>query len=96
MRVATAPEDRIKLGKAMVRLGIARIPAYSPEARGRSERQFRTHPGQLPRELAAAGITDRAAANRYLAEVYRPAFIAELMQPALKEGRPLCPGSMET
>ena len=58
-------------------LGIDMIPAYSPEARGRSERAFRTHQGRLPQELALAGIADMAAANRYLSEVYRPAFNAE-------------------
>jgi hypothetical protein len=75
-----------QFGQAMQRLGIEMIPAYSPEARGRSERMFRTHQGRLPRELALAGITDMAAANRYLAEIYRPAFNAEFMQPALEEG----------
>ncbi|MCM8621565.1 MULTISPECIES: hypothetical protein [Candidatus Accumulibacter] len=73
-------------GQAMKRLGIEMIAAYSPEARGRSERRFRTHQDRLPRERALAGITDRADANRYLTEVYRPAFNAEFMQPAMEEG----------
>lgn len=73
-------------GQALKHLGIERIAAYSPEARGRSERLFRTHQGRLPRELALAGITDLAGANRYLTEVYRPAFNAEFMQPAMEEG----------
>jgi hypothetical protein len=73
-------------GQAMRRLGIEMIAAYSPEARGRSERQFRTHQDRLPRELALAGITDMAAANRYLTEIYPPAFKAEFMQPAMEEG----------
>ena len=75
----------------MACLGIAMIPAYLPVGRGRSERQFRTHPGRLPRELVAAGITDRVAANHYLAEVDRPAFNAEFMQPALEEGSAFVP-----
>jgi len=75
-----------QFGQAMRRLGIEMIPAYSPEARGRSERMFRTHQERLPRELALAGITDMASANRYLAAVYRPAFNAEFMQPAMEEG----------
>ena len=80
-------ENLTQFGKAMARLGIEMIPAaYSPEARGRSERMFRTHQGRLPQELAAAHITDMGAANRYLAEVYRPAFNAEFMQPAMEEG----------
>ena len=81
--------DKVHLtqfGQAMARLGIEMIPAYSPEARGRSERMFRTHQDRLPKELAAVGITDMAAANRYLKEVYLPAFNAEFMQPAQEEG----------
>jgi len=56
------------------RVGIEMIPAYSPEARGRSERAFGTHQGRLPKELALYRITTMEAANRYLAEVYLPAF----------------------
>ena len=51
--------DKVSLtqfGRAMKHLGIEMIPAYSPEARGRSERAFGTHQGRLPQELAAAGI----------------------------------------
>ena len=80
--------DKVHLtqfGQAMARLGIEMIPAYSPEARGHSERMFRTHQDRLPKELAAAGITDMAAANRYLKEVYLPAFNAEFMQPVTRE-----------
>ena len=48
---------------------------------------FRTHPDRLPRELALAGIADRVGANRYLSDVYRPAFDAESMPPTMQEGR---------
>lgn len=75
----------------MKQLGIEMIAAYSPEARGRSERAFGTHQGRVPQELAAAGITDMAAANRYLREVYRPAFNAEFAQPAPEEGSAFVP-----
>lgn len=75
-----------QFGQALQRLGIEMIAAYSPEARGRSERQFRTHQDRLPRELALAGITDMAEANRYLIETYQPGFNAEFMQPAMEEG----------
>jgi hypothetical protein len=81
--------DKVNLtqfGRAMKHLGIEMIPAYSPEARGRSERAFATHQGRLPQELAAAGIATLKAANRYLEEVYRPAFNAEFQQPAREEG----------
>ena len=67
------------------------IAAYSPEARGRSERAFATHQARLPKELALAGITDMTAANRYLAEVYRPAFNRELAHPAQEEGSAFVP-----
>ncbi len=80
-----------QFGRAMARLGIEMIAAYSPEARGRSERIFRTHQGRRPQELAARGITEMQAANRYLEEVYRPGFNAEFMQPALEEGSAFVP-----
>ena len=75
-----------QFGRAMAQLGIEMIPAYSPEARGRSERAFRTHQDRLPKELALAGVSDMAAANRYLAETYWSAFNTEFMQPAMEEG----------
>jgi len=80
-----------QFGRAMARLGIEMIPAYSPEARGRSERMFRTHQERLPKELAFQGITDMEAANRYLAEVYMPAFNAEFMQTSREEGSAFVP-----
>lgn len=75
-----------QFGRAMQQLGIQMVAAYSPEARGRSERAFATHQGRLPKELALAGITDMTEANRYLEEVYRPAFNREFSRPATEEG----------
>ena len=89
-RVARWTASTSPIGQALQRLGIEMIPAYSPEARGRSERMFRTHQDRLPRELALAGITDMVAANRYLTETHRPAFNAEFMQPAMEEGSAFC------
>ena len=80
-----------QFGRAMSQLGIEMIPAYSPEARGRSERAFATHQGRLPKELVFYGITTMEAANRYLARVYQPAFNAEFMQPAREEGSAFVP-----
>ncbi|MDH5481158.1 MAG: ISNCY family transposase [Nitrosomonas sp.] len=54
-----------QFGQAMKRLGIEMIAAYSPQARGRSERMFRTHQERLPKEMALAGIIDMEAANQY-------------------------------
>ena len=76
-----------QFGRALVsELGIEMIPAYSPEARGRSERAFRTHQGRLPRELALAGITDMESANRYIREVYMPRFNREFARAPREEG----------
>ncbi len=59
-----------QVGRALAQLGIEHIAAYSPEARGRSERAFRTLQDRLPKELALAGITTAETANRWLAESY--------------------------
>ncbi len=80
-----------QFGRAMSQLGIGMIPAYSPQARGRSERAFLTHQDRLPKELAAYGITTMDAANQYLAEVYQPAFNAEFIQPAAEKGSAFVP-----
>ena len=67
--------DKIRLTqvhRALQQLGVTLIPAYSPEARGRSERAFRTLQDRLPNELALAGITELAAANQYLTEQVLP------------------------
>jgi transposase len=80
-----------QFGRAMKHLGIQMIPAYSPEARGRSERAFETHQSRLVKELAFHEITDMGAANRYLAQVYLPAFNAEFMQPPPEEGSAFVP-----
>ena len=55
-----------QVGRALAQLGIELIPAYSPEARGRSERLFGTLQKRLPQELRLAGITDMVEANRFL------------------------------
>src|SRR6201982_2428435 len=80
------PHRRTQVGRALREVGIRMIPAYSPQARGRSERSFGTWQGRLPQELRLAGITDVAGANRFLREQY----IAELNQkfvvPAAEKG----------
>jgi transposase len=70
---AVSKTAHTQVGRALAQLGIRHIAAYSPEARGRSERAFRTLQDRLPKELALAGITTIAAANRWLAESYWPA-----------------------
>jgi len=61
-------EHPTQVHRALEQLGIELIPAYSPEARGRSERMFGTIQKRLPQELRLAGITDMVTANRFLAE----------------------------
>ncbi len=75
-------DNPTQVGRALQQLGIELIPAYSPEARGRSERMFGTLQKRLPQELRLAGIATMAAANRYLAEVFWPAHNARFARPA--------------
>lgn len=70
---AGEPVDRqilTQLGRALRELGIRMIPAYSPQARGRGERNFRTWQGRLPQELRIRGITTPEEANRFLRRSY--------------------------
>ena len=72
---AGGPVDKdnpTQVGRALIQLGIELIPAYSPEARGRSERMFATLQKRLPQELRLAGIATMDAANRYLRETFLP------------------------
>ena len=59
-----------QFGRALKQLGIEHIAAYSPQARGRSERVFGTLQDRLAKEFALAGITTVEAANRWLRDVY--------------------------
>lgn len=82
---------RTQFGRAMQQLGIDMIPAYSPQARGRSERAFATHQQRLPRELAKARIGTIDSANRYLETRYRKAFNAEFAVPGSAPGSAYVP-----
>ena len=76
---AKGPVDKTQLtqlGRALARLGIEHIPAYSPQARGRSERLNRTFQDRLVNELRVAQVTTLAAANRYLTERFIPDYNA--------------------
>jgi transposase len=82
---AGGPVDRTHLtqvGRALQRLGIEHIGAYSAQARGRSERLNRTVQGRLVNELALAEITTLEAANRYLCEHFIPDYNEEFARPA--------------
>lgn len=67
-------ENTTQVHRALKHLGIELIPAYSPEARGRSERAFGTIQGRLPQELRLAGIKTMEEANKYLKKVFIPNF----------------------
>ena len=79
-------DNPTQVGRALQRLGIELIAAYSPEARGRSERMFGTLQKRLPQELRLAGITEIDEANRFLKEVYLPQHNARFALPAEVEG----------
>jgi len=64
------PHRLTQVGRAMKELGIKMIPAYSPQARGRSERNFGTWQGRLPQELRLAKIGNPEEANRFLRQRY--------------------------
>jgi hypothetical protein len=70
-----------QVGRALARLGVEHIPAYSPEARGRSERLNRTFQERLVNELRMAGITTVPAANRYLHERFLATYDARFTHP---------------
>jgi len=90
-------DNPTQVGRALQQLGIELIPAYSPEARGRSERMFGTLQKRLPQELRLHGITTMAAANRFLEEDYLPRHNARFAIRAEDEGSAFVPfaGSLE-
>lgn len=75
-----------QVGRALSQLGIEHIAAYSPEARGRSERAFRTLQDRWPKDFRVAGITTIEAANRWLAETGIAEHNAEFEREAELEG----------
>ena len=70
-----------QVGRALRQLGIEHIPAYSPEARGRSERMFGTLQDRLAKELKLAGKRTIEAANRFIREVYLAEHNARFARP---------------
>ena len=75
-----------QVGRALAHLGIEHIAAYSPEARGRSERAFRTLQDRMPKELRLAGITTVEGANAWLAATYIGEYNAAFAIAPLDEG----------
>src|SRR5215470_8878178 len=75
-----------QVGRALRELGAQMIPAYSPQARGRSERNFGTWQGRLPQELRLRGIHTVEAANAFLREHYIAEFNRRFQVPAAPRG----------
>lgn len=84
-------DNPTQVHRALKQLGIELIPAYSPEARGRSERMFGTLQGRLPQELRLAGVTDMEAANRFLAETFLPEHNQRFREKPAEDGRVFIP-----
>jgi len=86
---AGEPVDKSRLtqvGRALKELGVQMIPAYSPQARGRSERSFGTWQSRLPQELRLAAITTLEGANRFLRERYIAEFNHKFTVKAAERG----------
>jgi hypothetical protein len=80
-----------QVGRALEQLGIRMIPAYSPQARGRSERNFRTWQGRLPQELRLQQIGTVEQANQFLRRHYIPAFNRRFQVAAAETGSAFVP-----
>jgi len=86
------PHRLTQVGRALAELGIQMIPAYSPQARGRSERNFGTWQGRLPQELRMQGINSVEEANRFLREHYIAEFNRRFQVRAAERGTAFLPG----
>src|SRR5216684_3622580 len=84
-------QRRTQVGRALRELGIQMIPAYSPQARGRSERNFGTWQGRLPQELRLQGIQSVASANEFLRESYIDEFNRRFAVAATQPGHAFLP-----
>jgi hypothetical protein len=80
-----------QVGRAMRELGVRMIPAYSPQARGRSERSFGTWQGRLPQELRLAECRTVEAANAFLREHYIVEFNRRFQVEAAQAGSAFVP-----
>ena len=75
-----------QVGRALEHLGVHHIAAYSPQARGRSERAFQTLQDRLTKELRLAGIDTIAAADIFIRDFYVPAHNERFAVPPEQEG----------
>src|SRR5262250_1108681 len=79
------PHRLTQVGRALRELGVQMIPAYSPQARGRSERNFSTWQGRLPQKLQLHDIRTLKTANRFLREHYSDEFNARFQVPTAQQ-----------
>jgi transposase len=84
-------ERPTQVGRALSQLGIAHIPSYAPEARGRMERVFGTLQNRLPPLLRLAAIDDVESANRWLKESYIPEHNGRFAVAAAEQGSAFIP-----
>src|SRR6266581_7081250 len=84
-------QRRTQVGRALQELGVQMIPAYSPQARGRSERSFGTWQGRLPQELRLAGCGTMEQANQFLRERYVGEFNRRFQVGAAQRGTAFVP-----
>jgi transposase len=80
-----------QVGRALAQLGVEHIGAFSPQARGRSERMFGTLQDRLVKELKLAGLTDIEAANAFLRDIYLPQHNARFAVEPVGEGSAFTP-----
>lgn len=80
-----------QIGRALHELGIEPIPAYSPQARGRSERFYRTWQDRLPKELKLHGIKTVPDANRYILETFLPQYRKNFLKTPPQKGSAFTP-----
>jgi transposase len=80
------PKQLTQVGRALHELGVKMIAAYSPQARGRSERNFGTWQGRLPQELRLRGLTTVEQANEFLRTEYVAEFNSRFAVPAAQKG----------
>jgi transposase len=83
--------DVTQVGRALRDLSIRMIPAYSPQARGRGERNFGTWQGRLPQELRLRQIQTLEEANKFLHNRYIEEFNSKFRVDAAEPGTAFMP-----
>jgi len=78
-------EPLSEFGRALTELAVKLIHAYSPQAKGRIERQFNTLQDRLIKELRLRGISTMEEANRFLEDTYWATYNKKFMVKALNE-----------